>query len=79
MCYRKVVAVGISHELSSDVAAAILTAKEARSIDLNELKKTVLEVHFILQELTAECRRGRDGRRVPEYKDNDQRKAVQQG
>jgi len=72
------VPVGIAHELSSDIAVAILTAKKRQSMDLKDLKKTVLEVHFMLQELTVECRRGRAGRKVPEDKDN-QSKTVQQG
>ena len=45
----------VAHDLSSEVAAAILARKED-SRKLKELKEIVLIVHSELQKLTAECR-----------------------
>ncbi|HET6975847.1 MAG TPA: hypothetical protein VFI24_05965 [Pyrinomonadaceae bacterium] len=47
--------VSVAHELSSDIAAAILAAKEEKR-DLKELKEVVLRVHEELQKLTTQCR-----------------------
>ena len=44
----------ISHELSSEIATAILAAKDKSPNELRELKELVLKVHLILQELTKE-------------------------
>lgn len=52
----------IEHELSSEIAAALLTGKEKAPNELNHLKETVFRVHSTLQQLTAESRRMR---RVP--------------
>ena len=41
----------IAHELSSEIAIAILTRKE-QTADLNDLKEIVLRVHNSLQNLT---------------------------
>jgi prefoldin subunit 5 len=48
----------IAHELSSDVAAAVLAReKDELAPDTNELVEVVMEVHSTLRELTAEARR----------------------
>lgn len=43
----------IAHELSSEIAIAILTRKE-QTADLNDLKEIVLRVHNTLQNLTSQ-------------------------
>lgn len=43
----------VAHELSSEIAAAIL-ARRGETQKLNELKEVVLRVHSALQKLTAE-------------------------
>ena len=45
----------VAHELSSEIAAAILARKE-ETPNLKELKEVVLRVHSVLQKLTAQCR-----------------------
>lgn len=54
----------IAHELSSDVAAAVLTAVEGEAPDdANERVELVLEVHSTLRRLSADYRRrGRDAK-----------------
>jgi len=54
----------IAHELSSDVAAAVLMAREGEAPgDANERAELVLEVHSTLRRLSAEYRRrGRDAK-----------------
>ena len=49
----------IEHELSSEIAAALLTGKERAPSELNHLKETVFRVHSTLQQLTAESRKKR--------------------
>ena len=49
----------ISNELSSDIAAAILAAREKHPGNVEELKRIVFQVHSTLQRLTDESRRGR--------------------
>ena len=44
----------IAHELSTEVATAILAAKKQTG-NVNELKEIVLRVHVALQKLAAEC------------------------
>lgn len=58
----------IAHELSSDVAAAVLSADEGvRPRDASERAEVVLEVHSTLLQLSAEHRRkGRAAKRRPE-------------
>ena len=46
--------VSVAHELSSEIAAAILARKEDTR-KLEELKEVVLRVHGVLQRLTAQC------------------------
>ena len=41
----------IANELSSDIAAAILSSEKHTPARLNELKQTDIKVHLILQEL----------------------------
>ena len=47
--------VSVAHELSSEIAVAILARKE-ETRQLKELKEVVLRVHTVLQKLTAQCR-----------------------
>jgi hypothetical protein len=46
----------ISHELSSEIAAALFTAKDRSPRELEELKNTLLAVHSTLQQLTDRAR-----------------------
>lgn len=45
----------VAHDLSSEIAAAILVRKDEPR-KLNELKEMVLRVHCVLQKLTRQCR-----------------------
>ena len=58
----------IAHELSSDVAAAVLAPEEGESPrDASERAEVVLEVHSTLRRLSAENRRrGRGAKGDPE-------------
>ena len=47
--------VSVAHELSSEIAAAILARREDTR-KLEELKEVVLRVHSVLQILTTQCR-----------------------
>jgi 16S rRNA C1402 N4-methylase RsmH len=48
----------IAHELSSDVAAAVLAREKDEPLqDTSELAEVVMEVHATLRELSAEARR----------------------
>jgi len=49
----------ISHELSSDIATAILSSKKRTPGELNDLKKIVLQVHSTLQQMTEKERTAR--------------------
>jgi hypothetical protein len=49
----------IEHELSSEIAAALLTGKERAPSELKHLKETLFRVHSTLEQLTAESRRKR--------------------
>ena len=51
----------ISNELSSDVAVAILEKRQSPQ-ELERLKDIVLEVHSILQQMSAETRADRSYR-----------------
>ena len=46
----------ISHELSTEIATAMLSTQTRTPSELNDLKKIVLEVHFTLQQMTDEAR-----------------------
>ena len=46
----------ISHELSSEIAVALLAAKDKSPRELENLKATLLTVHSTLQRLTEEAR-----------------------
>ena len=46
----------ISHELSSEIAAALLAAKNRSPRELEDLKETLLVIHSTLQRLTEEER-----------------------
>jgi len=47
----------IDHELSSEIAAALLVGKGRTPHEREHLKETVLRVRSTLQQLTAESRR----------------------
>ena len=49
---------GISNELSSEIAAAIL-ANESSPQDLQKLKAVILEIHFALQKMSEDEHRSR--------------------
>lgn len=55
--------VSVAHELSSEIAAAILARKE-ETPKLEELKEVVLRVHSTLQKLTMQCREQNRNRRL---------------
>ena len=57
----------ISNELSSEIASAMLTAKERSPEELSKLKNVLLEVHTALQSMTKEYRAER-GERMPAAK-----------
>ena len=42
----------ISHELSSEIAAALFTDKERSPREMNDLKEMVLQIHTTLEQLT---------------------------
>lgn len=46
----------ISHELSSEIAAALLAAKERSPRELEDLKEVLLIIHSTLQRLTETAR-----------------------
>ena len=73
----------IAHELSCDVAAAMLAAREGepdRSQSAPELTGVVLEVHTTLRRLTREARRRRlDARRAPAADDDGNASAAAGG
>jgi hypothetical protein len=48
----------ISHELSSEIAAALLAAKDRSPRELEDLKKTLLLIHSTLQQLADRARLG---------------------
>jgi hypothetical protein len=60
----------IAHELSSDVASAILAVKAWFPEKLNELKEIVLRVHFTLQELKTKDQHALRQRRLAERSRN---------
>jgi hypothetical protein len=47
----------ISHEVSSEIATALLTAKDRSPRELEDLKAVLLLIHSTLQRLTDEERR----------------------
>jgi hypothetical protein len=47
----------INHELSGDIAIALLTGRKRDPKELENLKEVVVQVHATLQRLKAECRR----------------------
>lgn len=49
----------ISNELSSEIAVALVAAKDKQPTELNDLKEILLEVHSTLQKLTEESRNAR--------------------
>ena len=53
----------VAHDLSSEIAAAILARREDTR-KLKELKEVVLRVHSVLQKLTAQCREQDRDRRL---------------
>jgi hypothetical protein len=55
--------VSIAHDLSSEIAIAILTTKK-QSGDLNDLKEVVLRVHDVLLEANTAMLRAANHRRL---------------
>jgi hypothetical protein len=51
--------VAISHELSSEIAAALLAAKNRSPRELEDLKEVLLSIHSTLQRLTEDARTAR--------------------
>jgi hypothetical protein len=49
----------ISNELSSEIAVALVAAKDKQAAEVNDLKKILLEVHSTLQKLTEQSRNTR--------------------
>jgi hypothetical protein len=58
----------ISHELSSEIATALLTAKERTPRELRDLKEMLLQIHSTLEEM----------QRQPGHDDDDFWKRSQQ-
>jgi hypothetical protein len=56
----------ISHELSSEIAAALFAAKERSPRELNDLKEIVFKIHSALEQLSDEDRMARMARLDPE-------------
>jgi len=54
----------IDHELSTEIATALLTGRERTPRELKTLKETVARVYLTLQQLAAQSRPGRDLFRV---------------
>jgi len=54
----------IQHELSSDIAVALLAGKEKDPEQLNYLKEVVFRIHSTLQKMTTERRATRTLSRV---------------
>ena len=46
----------ISHELSSEIATALLTARERSPRELDDLKEMLLQIHSTLEALSEKCR-----------------------
>ncbi len=49
----------VSHELSSEIPAALFAAKERSPRELNDLKEIVFKIHSTLEQLTDEDRMAR--------------------
>jgi hypothetical protein len=49
----------ISNELSTEIAFALVAAKDKQPGELNDLKEILLEVHSTLQKLTEQSRNAR--------------------
>ena len=56
----------ISHELSSEIAAALFAAKERSPHELNDLKEIVFKIHSTLEQLSDEDRMARMARVDPQ-------------
>jgi hypothetical protein len=52
-------AMAISHELSSEIVAALLTAKERSPGELKDLKEILVMIHSTLQRLTDDAHAAR--------------------
>jgi hypothetical protein len=53
------VSMAISHELSSEIATALLSAKGRSPRELKDLKEIILVIHSTLQRLTDDARLAR--------------------
>lgn len=67
---ERVTSLSVAHELSSEIAAAILARKQ-ETRDPKELKDIVVRVHTALQKLTAQCREQRLSNRTRPVKTSD--------
>ena len=56
----------ISHEVSSEIAAALFAAKERLPHELNDLKEIVFRIHSTLEQLTDEDRMARVDPHAPQ-------------
>ncbi len=56
----------ISHELSSEIAAALFAAKERSPHELNDLKEIVFKIHSTLEQLTDKDRMARVDPNAPQ-------------
>jgi predicted house-cleaning noncanonical NTP pyrophosphatase (MazG superfamily) len=64
----------ISNELSSEIAAAILTEKKNPQ-ELNQLKEVILRVHSALQQMSEEAREIRFKNRVSQGRTATERRS----
>jgi len=55
----------ISHELSSEIATALLTARERSPRELDDLKEMLLQIHSTLERLAVK-RRDKPAKTEPE-------------
>ncbi len=52
----------IAHELSSEIATALFSAKERSPRELNDLKEVIFKIHSTLEQLTRDAHRARVAR-----------------
>jgi len=63
----------ISNELSSDIAAALIAAKEKDPGQLRDLKEILIKVHSTLQQMTNQSRAARSFVRAAGERDQPNR------
>ena len=52
----------ISHELSSEIATELFSAKERSPRELKDLKEVIFKIHSTLEQLTRDAHVAREGR-----------------